>query len=237
MEENMKSRNILGLLLLIVLAIGLTACTRSASTAPDASTIPGPEAATQEGMNMIQELATQTAIAESGQLPSDGTPQPTVDPLGSLPPLDGGTATVAAPADGTSPDAAVSSPTPELVAVAQPTVETVRPATYTLQKGEFPYCIARRFNVNPADLLSMNGLSVAQSSALQPGLVLKVPSSGAFGAERALLPHPAQYTVQAGDSIYSIACKYGDVDPVNIAAVNALAAPYTLTVGTVLQIP
>ncbi len=231
----MKSRTTLSLLVLIVLAISLTACTRSASTAPEADSATFPEAATQEGMNMIQELATQTAIAESG-LSAEGTPQPTVDPLGSLPPLGGETPTGVA-ASGTPLDAAASSPTPEIVVVAQPTVETVRPATYTLQKGEFPYCIARRFNVNPADLLSLNGLTTAQSGALQPGLVLRIPTAGVFGSDRALMAHPAQYTVQAGDSIYSIACKYGDVDPVNIAAVNGLGAPYTLTVGSALQIP
>jgi hypothetical protein len=185
-------------------------------------------------MNMIQELATQTAVAQG--LPAEGTPQPTVDPLGSLPPLGGATPTGVAAGATPLDAAALSSPTPAIV-VAQPTVETVRPATYTLQKGEFPYCIARRFNINPADLMSLNGLTVAQSGALQPGLVLRIPSAGVFGSDRALLAHPAQYTVQTGDSIHSIACKYGDVDPVNIAAVNGLGAPYTLTVGSALQIP
>jgi LysM repeat protein len=85
--------------------------------------------------------------------------------------------------------------------------------------------------------LSMNGLTRAQSNALQPGLVLTIPTAGVFGSERALLAHPTTYVVQTGDSIYSIACKFGDVDPVNIAAVNGLGAPYTLTVGASLQIP
>lgn len=224
----MKSRTTLSLLVLIMLTLSLSACTRSASTAPE-DVVLFPEAATPD-MEMVQMLATQTALA-AGELPDpEVTPegQPG-DPLAPLSPLgeDGATEQSAPPTESQ----------PEPVIVVQPTIETVRPASYTLQKGEFPYCIARRFNVNPADLLSLNGLTTAQSTALRPGLVLSIPQTGVFTADRALLPHPTQYTVQSGDNIYSIACKFGDVDPVNIAAVNGLSAPYTLTVGTTLQIP
>jgi LysM repeat protein len=70
------------------------------------------------------------------------------------------------------------------------------------------------------------------------GDVLKIPqNAAAFPGDRALKAHPAQYTVGAGDTIYSIACAYGDVSPEMIVAANALAAPYTLTSGSVLQIP
>ncbi|HAE58364.1 MAG TPA: hypothetical protein DCG54_02360 [Anaerolineae bacterium] len=230
MEEKMKSRNTLvGQVLLVILALSLTACERSASTSPQADPL-FPEAATPS-MELVQELqfGTQTAQAESGIVVAEETP----DPFGTLPPLGNETPIAETPTETFALDA----PTPDPVIVAQPTVETVRPATYTLQKGEFPYCIARRFNVNPADLLSLNGLTRAQSNSLQPGLVLRIPTSGVFGSERALLAHPTTYIVQSGDSIYSIACKFGDVDPVNIAAVNGLGAPYTLTVGTSLQIP
>jgi LysM repeat protein len=120
---------------------------------------------------------------------------------------------------------------------AAPTPTPGRPATYTLQTGEFPYCIARRFNVDPDDLLALNGLSQASSQNLQPGLTLTIPSTGTFPGTRALVPHPATYTVQVDDSIYRIACHFGDVDPIYLAAFNGLAAPYTLTSGTVLNIP
>jgi LysM repeat protein len=52
-----------------------------------------------------------------------------------------------------------------------------------------------------------------------------------------LKAHPADYTVKAGDTIYSIACDFGDVDPMAIAAANNLQAPYTLKVGDVIRIP
>jgi LysM repeat protein len=41
----------------------------------------------------------------------------------------------------------------------------------------------------------------------------------------------------AGDTIYTIACAFGDVDPNAIIVVNGLESPYTLTPGQVLQIP
>jgi hypothetical protein len=43
--------------------------------------------------------------------------------------------------------------------------------------------------------------------------------------------------LKTGDNIYIIACYYGDVDPLAIAAANGLSAPYTLTPGAVLSIP
>jgi LysM repeat protein len=122
--------------------------------------------------------------------------------------------------------------TPLAITVTPP----ARPATYTLHEGEFPYCIARRYNIDPDVLLSLNGLSGGET--FSPGLVLTIPQTAAvFPSPRALIQHPATYTIQANDTIYSIGCKYGDVDPLVIAAVNGLTAPYTLTLGQSLSIP
>lgn len=233
----MKSRkNLIGLVLLIIMALSLAACERSASTAPEPTTDPFPEAATPS-MAQVEQLLGTPQGAEEGSQPAagEGTPQPSESALGELPPL-GGESTTEAAAEGTTP-AAGDEPTPVVIAPQPVVVEAARPATYILQKGEFPYCIARRYNLDPKSLMSLNGLSLASSQQLQPGLVLQIPQTGTFGTERALLPHPSSHTVQSGDTIYSIACKYGDVDPMNIVNFNALAAPYTLTVGTVLQIP
>ena len=115
-----------------------------------------------------------------------------------------------------------------------PTV--TRPATYTLQEGEFPYCIARRFNVDPADLVSVNGL--AADELVSPGTTLQIPQNSTWTGEgRVRNPHPDTYTVSAGETIYSIACYYGDVSPEAIIAVNQLESPYTLRAGQVLDIP
>jgi LysM repeat protein len=110
-----------------------------------------------------------------------------------------------------------------------------KPASYALLHGEFPYCIARRFNVNPVDLLSMNGLNMDSFPAT--GTKLNIPSSGSFPGERALKAHPTTYTVKAGETIGMVACYFGDVDPNIIYSANGIAAGTALTAGQVLQIP
>ncbi len=120
---------------------------------------------------------------------------------------------------------------------AQASIGTVlpgRPATYTLMEGEYPYCIARRYNVDPNELLTLNGL---KGGNFYTGLVLKIPQAGSFPGNRSLIPHPVTYTVLANDTIYSIACKYGDPDPLQIARLNGLEPPYTLLTGQSLNIP
>lgn len=112
------------------------------------------------------------------------------------------------------------------------------PETYTLMKDEFPYCIARRFDVNITELLNLNGLG---GGVTYEGMVLKIPQDSAWNESahgaRSLRAHPVVYTVSAGDSIYSIACKFGDVSPAQIAAKNGLAEPFSLSPGQELQIP
>jgi LysM repeat protein len=102
-----------------------------------------------------------------------------------------------------------------------------------LHEGEFPYCLGRRFNRNPDDILALNGLK--NSSVTVPGETLTIPTSGTFPGSRALLSHPTTYSVGGGDTIYSVACYYGDVDPMAIAAVNGLSSPYTLTPGSTIR--
>ena len=125
---------------------------------------------------------------------------------------------------------------PEPTEVEVPEVEV--PETYTLMKDEFPYCIARRFDVNITELLNLNGLG---GGVTYEGMVLKIPQDSAWDeaahGARSLRAHPVIYTVSAGDSIYSIACKFGDVSPAQIAAKNGLAEPYSLSPGQELQIP
>lgn len=111
-----------------------------------------------------------------------------------------------------------------------------RPATYTLQRGEFPYCIARRFDVDPDALLRLNGLS--SGNIYYPNLTLKIPQSGNFPGTRALRNHPATYTVpSSADTVYGIACLFGDVDPAAIAQANNISVGAALTAGQQLSIP
>ena len=104
-----------------------------------------------------------------------------------------------------------------------------------LEQGEFPFCIARRFNVNLAELLSLNGLTTG--SFFYAGQVLQIPQTGnPFEGTRALHDHPTYYKIQSGDTLNTIACYFGDVSPDMIYLQNNLRST-DLPVGEVLIIP
>ena len=199
-------------------------------------------------MAIIAELGTQTAMANTSQAPTvTGTPPTaTATPIGGIvTPLTGPsfTPTSTANAFPVTPSTATASVTPggptitPRPTVIVPTIPGGVPASYTLQSGEFPYCIARRYNLNPGDLLSMNNID--DGVIFQPGLTLQLPSNSAWPGGRALHPHPDTYTVTGnGDTtIYGVACFYGDIFPQSIAQANNLALSTTLTAGQQLTIP
>jgi LysM repeat protein len=118
-----------------------------------------------------------------------------------------------------------------------PALAAMPPATYLLQRGEFPYCIARRFNVDPSELLTLSGLR--NQSTFFAGTILTIPLTGnPFPGERRLLAHPAIYTVSASnETFHGIACQFGDLDPAAIAQVNQISVDSPLFVGQQLNIP
>jgi hypothetical protein len=118
-----------------------------------------------------------------------------------------------------------------------PSITSARPASYTLQAGEFVYCIARRFNVDPRELLAINGLG--RSQVLYSGLILKIPQSGKpFPGDRSLRNHPATYAVvSSNQTLGAVACLFGDVDPAAIARSSGISPTASLYVGQQLNIP
>jgi LysM repeat protein len=242
---NNNQRRSLGVSIVIALALLISACTQSLSSPPVSPPTALPDSffvepfpSVENPMEMIQEFAKQTAIAQTAaagggeegeEIEGSKTPEPieiTPDVVGDE-------------TETPEPEIAASTPTnAEIQPAATAVAPGERPATYTLQKGEFPYCIARRFNVNPLELLSLSGLTVAQGNSLSPGTVLKIPQSGAFPPPRHLIAHPATYTVvSSNETLHSIACKFGDVDPNAIATANGISVSTRLTVGQQLQIP
>jgi LysM repeat protein len=200
-------------------------------------------------MEGVFEAGAQTATAEAiAALP--GAEEPTAVPAAGgdteLTP-EGETPTEAVGAADTTTE--TETPTATLPVVADATETPVPtnipsvdvnnlPSSYTLKKGEFPYCIARRFNVDPSELLSLNGISSAASSSLQPGLTLKIPQTGkSFPYDRARNNHPVTYVVPETTTVYSIACFFGDVDPAKIVSLNSISNPDSVAAGTSLQIP
>ena len=113
--------------------------------------------------------------------------------------------------------------------------------TYTLQEGEDLICLGRRFNVSVSSLLAQNGLESPDDAVT--GDVIVLPDSpdawkmvDGYG-RRILVLHPAVYTTEAGDNLFSIACKYGDVLPEDIAVKNTLVLGEPLRAGMQISIP
>jgi LysM repeat protein len=234
----MKHSRSLAFLVAVTLLLGLAGCARSIpgvkkpkATGTGESQAVATLGGTSNVMDQIYLFATQTALATQGL--TTGVP-PAAEVTGQPYPAPGSTelaVTQAAP----NPAQATPQPKPAVPALPAPTPGRP-PASYTIQRGEFPYCIARRFNVDPAELLRMNGLT--STSVYYVGMVLRIPQSGhPFPGNRSLQEHPASYTVRPGDTIYSISCDFGNVDPSGIAYVNSLKPPYRLTPGDTINIP
>lgn len=203
----------------------LAGCIRPASKSPIGTPSTGEKINTP--LPVDQQILNATATAKAIMEKFD-QPTPTEKPGES-------TATDKAPvivetAQPTAQPTGTSLPT-----VMPPTPILIKPDTYTIHEGEHVYCLARRFNVNPVDLMALNGLN--NYSYLSEGDVLKIPTSGSFPGERALNPHPDTYLVSSGETIYDVACYYGDVAPESIIVVNFLVEPYTISAGQTLQIP
>jgi len=218
------------LLIGCIIVLTMASCERPASKAPvpeatSSGDLPFPLPTSDNAMKVI---LTQTAIARNITNPVAAVPTNT--PPVAVQPAD----TEAPPP---TPEPPQATATLASTAVPVPPATPGHPATYTLQDGEHPYCIARRFNVDPGELLSINGLGA--NPLLDPGTEIKIPTTGSTWSvgERSLLAHPSTWTVDPGDTIYYIACQYGDVDPNAIAIANGLQSPFSLTVGQVLHIP
>jgi LysM repeat protein len=234
--------------MLTILAVTVSACIQpfpssqvslNTPTGLPTSFFVSPFPTSDNPMAMVEELSTGTALAATSVALTAGTPAATqADSTATTPDAN---VTLSATADGT----VVASATPTLgsntatpaATQASPTTIVNRPASYTLQKGEFPYCIARRYNLNPDELISLNGL---QSGELfSPGLTLKIPQTGnPWPGTRYLHNHPDTYIVDnTSETLYGVACYYGDVDPAAISQANNLPLTATLTVGQQLTIP
>jgi LysM repeat protein len=212
---------------IIVSAISLVACELSASTPP-------PLTEGEQAMQTLQAKLGQMASKTPDKAKGKVTPAPTNTMSAGIPTA---TPIVQGPITNPTDVPPVINPTDiPLVYTATPGIPTAVPSTYVVQQGEFVYCLARRFNVNPEELLTLN--SLGPNPLLQPGMTLNIPQTGnLFPGARALKIHPTNYTVAAGDTVYTIACGFGDVDPLAIVQVNNLTTPYTLIPGQALNIP
>jgi LysM repeat protein len=212
----MKKRYFVMLIIAVIGVLLLTACERSATRAPRDNAATDGEilfpVSTQSQIMVDILAATQTAQAAEAAASGEKS-QPAAEPT-------------AKPTEQPQPEEVEEEPepTPGL------------PTTYTIRENEFLFCIARRFDVDVAEFLAINGLGMDYYA--QVGDRLTIPQSGKpFNGQRALKAHPTDYTVVAGDTIGKVACYFGDVDPAAIYAANGLEEGAKLQPGQVLQIP
>lgn len=236
-----------GILLVVLLAAG---CNRPIPGSSRA--LPTPAAPSLEPLALTrtslsgQIMATLTAAGGSPVPPVQTTPAATIESPTTAPATAIATSQPSASPQATEP--APPSPTATslstaVAASASPAAPVTRssqqappPAVYELHRDEFPWCLARRYDVNPRQLLRVNNFFIGQ--IFYPGQLVYFPANPKpFPGERMLRYHPASYRVFHGDNIYSIACFFGDVDPLYLAEFNGISPPYRLKVGQILQIP
>ncbi len=216
----------------LVLAAG---CNLKASSSPT----PKPEATSETDFltpttdTTMNEIMTSTAEAQKPAV-ATATPTPAAEAT-TAPEATKAPEPTKAAVNAEATATPVSSSSSSSSSVAIPTL--TRPSSYTIQKGEYPFCIARRFDLDVSSLLSINGLG--SNSRVSAGTVLKIPSSGNWNTasgSRALHKH-TDYTVKSGDTIYTIACYFGDVSPEAIRAANGMGSDEDVKSGTTLKIP
>lgn len=92
---------------------------------------------------------------------------------------------------------------------------------YTVKKGDTLYSISKKYNVSVSDIILFNQL---KNMILQVGQKIKIPSNSAVSSE--------YYTVQKGDTLYSIAKRLG-IRVSDLIEINQLKNN-TLSIGQVL---
>ncbi|MDM4763073.1 LysM peptidoglycan-binding domain-containing protein [Galbitalea sp. SE-J8] len=131
-----------------------------------------------------------------------------------------------------------------------PTTDAVAARRYTIRSGDTVTALAVRFGVSIAALLRANGLGTA--SLIYPGQSLDVPAASASAPALAVTlaasitptatsaprtrTAPTSYTVATGDSVSSIAAKFG-VSAASVLAANGLDASSIIYPDARLTIP
>lgn len=98
---------------------------------------------------------------------------------------------------------------------------------YTVRWGDTLYRIAVRYGTTVSALMNLNGIT--NPNKITAGQTICVKPGGA-------VPWGFLYTVKAGDTLYSIARRYG-WSASYLASVNHLSNPNRIYVGQVLLIP
>jgi LysM repeat protein len=216
------------LVLVVILAAGLGACSRSAEVREGSGTTPiatavssddqGPEATSTPVQTVV------SAVTQEVETPGAGA-QPTAEEA---------TAT-AEPTDGSS---AQATPLPTATSAPSSGGQQADYVWHTVQRGETLYSIARRYGTSWSVIAQVNG--IANPSLIIAGTRLKIPTSGGTsgGSSGGTAGCRYRHTVQRGEWVWNIARQYG-VSPYAILSANGMSLPSASTIyaGMVLCIP
>lgn len=230
----MKQRIFILILVAMLASLMVVGCDRPAPlplTVPTATgQIPFP---VPDKPTVIGQIGTQTAIAKNPPVvvisatpvPGEATKAPEIQ----------ATQVPVQPPAATKAPVVVATAKPKPVIIV-PSATPGRPSTYSIQSGDTFYCLARRFNLNVAEFLGLNG--VGNNTQAVIGQVVRIPQGGSWTNDgRALKAHPDTYLVQGSESLNKIACSYGDVDPNAILYANNLNGASDIQAGMTLNIP
>jgi LysM repeat protein len=106
--------------------------------------------------------------------------------------------------------------------------------TYVVHPGDTLSGIAARFGVSTSSLAQLNG--IANPNFILPGEVIRLGGPAAPASTSGHTIRAGRYTVRAGDTLSSIAERFGTT-VASLAASNHLANPNLIYAGQVLDVP
>jgi len=218
MKETRTLRIVLGLATFLALLAG---CTLPA--APDVTPTPSDEDIMEEGMAQIAtQVAEEAAEAPPVESPIETpTPPPTPTPVPTVAP--------------TIPPTPMPTPLPTAISTAAPTAQPTTVSgeqTYTVQRGDTLYSIARRYGMNYLDLAAYNG--IVNPHLIRVGQELRIP--GGSPTPSPPVSGEIEYRVQPGDNLFRIALRY-NMNYLYLASYNGISNPHLIRVGQVIRIP
>jgi LysM repeat protein len=204
----------------VLLMATVAACTRAKPEQPATPTLIAAPTLAPQTLPTPVLPANETPLPEVTPIPSGG--EPTLIPTPTIPPQF--LATAGPPP--TSIPGALSTPVPAVPS-------TTLPGTYTVQRGEWIYSIARKFGITPQALIAAN--PGVNPNVLYPGQVLHIPGGGG-GTPVTPSPGGKTYTVQRGDTLFRIAVRFGTT-VFALQSANNIANPNFIYPGQVLTVP
>ncbi len=221
-----------GLVLLLVLIV-MSGCSRSKSSGPSegteaaGATTQSPDGEPVASMSVEEATnATAAALVAATTAEAQIATQATKEPQTTIVSV--------------TPEPTETTPVVEATAVLQPTAKpedgkepspVAGATTHTVQTGENLYRIALNHGLTYQALAAHNGIT--NPNLIFPGQELKIPASGGT------VPTPSgdgSYTVQVGDNLFRVALAY-NMTFTDLASVNGLSYPYTIYPGQQLAIP